>query len=77
MHKILNSESFKLLRNSAPNLTSISLLAFLIWQEYVNGEVDNVFVGVMATLLLGVTATSFVVIVLDIVLDILLTYFNK
>lgn len=73
MDKILNSKSFRVLSKSAPNLTSISLLAFLIWQEYVNGEVDSVFVGVMATLLLGITATSFVVIVLDIVL----TYFNK
>lgn len=65
MDKILNSKSFKLLKKSTPNLTSISLLAFLIWQEYVNGEVDSFIVGVMATLLLGVIATSFVVIVLS------------
>lgn len=77
MDKILKSESFKLLRKSAPNLTSISLLAFLILQEYVNGEVNNVFLGVIAILLIGITATSFVVIVLDILLDIVLTYFNK
>ena len=77
MDKILNSESFKLLKKSAPNLTSISLLAFLTWQEYVNGEVNNVFVGVMATLLLGVTATSFIVIVLDFLLYIVLTFFNE
>ena len=69
MDRILNSKSFKLLKKSAPNLTSISLLAFLIWQEYVNGEVDSFIVGVMTTLLLGVIATSFVVIVLDILLD--------
>lgn len=77
MDKILNSKSFKLLEKSAPNLTSISLLAFLIWQEYVNGEVNNFIVGVMATLLFGITATSFVVIVLDILLDIVSTYFNE
>ena len=77
MDKILNSKSFNLLKKSAPNLTSISLLVFLIWQEYVNGEVNNFIVGVMATLLFGITATSFVVIVLDILLDIVSTYFNK
>ena len=58
-------------------MTSILLLAFLIWQEYVNGEVNNFIVGVMATLLFGITATSFVVIVLDILLDIVSTYFNE
>ena len=77
MDTILNSKSFNLLKKSAPNLTSISLLVFLIWQEYVNGEVNNFIVGVMATLLFGITATSFVVIVLDILLDIVSTYFNK
>ena len=77
MDKILNSKSFNLLKKSAPNLTSISLLAFLIWQEYVNGEVNNFIVGFMATLLFGITATSFVVIVLDILLDIVSTYFNE
>ena len=73
MDKILNSKSFKLLIKSGPNLIIISLLAFLIWQDYVNGEVNNFIIGFMANLLFGVTAASVVVILLDIVL----TYFNE
>ena len=50
MDKILNSKSFKLLKKSAPNLTSISLLAFLILQDYNNGEYDT-FTSVMIVVL--------------------------
>ena len=68
MDKILNSKSFKLLRKSGPNLTSILLLAFLIWQDYINGEGDTFVVGVMAILLILVTITT--------IIDIVLSYFT-
>ena len=69
MDKILNSKSFKLLRKSGPNLTSILLLAFLIWQDYINGEGDTFVVGVMAILLILVTITT--------IIDIVLSYFTE
>ena len=69
MDKILNSKSFKLLRKSGPNLTSILLLAFLIWQDYINGEGNTFIVGVMAILLILVTITT--------IIDIVLSYFTE
>ena len=69
MDKILNSKSFNLLKKSAPNLTSISLLAFLIWQDYINGEGNTFVVGVMAILLILVTITT--------IIDIVLSYFTE
>ena len=69
MDKILNSKSFKLLRKSGPNLTSILLLAFLIWQDYINGEGNTFVVGVMAILLILVTITT--------IIDIVLSYFTE
>ena len=69
MDKILNSKSFNLLKKSAPNLTSISLLAFLIWQDYINGEGNTFVVGVMVILFILVTITT--------IIDIALNYFPK
>ena len=69
MDKILNSKSFKLLRKSGPNLTSILLPAFLIWQDYINGEGNTFVVGVMAILLILVTITT--------IIDIVLSYFTE
>ena len=51
MDRILNSKSFKLLKKYRSNLVSISLLAFLIWRDYINGEGNTFFVGVMFILL--------------------------
>ena len=69
MDKILNSKSFNLLKKSAPNLSSISLLASLIWQDYINGEGNTFVVGVMAILLILVTITT--------IIDIVLSYFTE
>ena len=69
MDKILNSKSFNLLKKSGPNLTSILLLAFLIWQDYINGEGNTFVVGVIVILFILVTITT--------IIDIALNYFLK
>lgn len=69
MDKILNSKSFKLLRKSGSNLASISLLAFLIRQDYINGEGNTFIVGVMTVVLLLCIITT--------IADIALSYFTE
>ena len=69
MDKILNSKSFKLLKQYKANLINILLLGFLIWQDYINGEGNTFVVGVMVILFILVTITT--------IIDIALNYFPK